>query len=426
MADLSRFGAGSRTRRRPPRTRAAAVIPGGMYGHMNATRLPDGYPQFFARARGHARLGRRRQRVRRLHVQLRPDHPRPHAPARSRPRPRRRLPRATRCNGPGAVHGRAGRAARRHASRTPTGRCSPRTAPTPRPSCAHGRARRRPAGARCWWREAPTTARRPGARRSPPASRPRTARNMHPLRLQRPGQRSRRAASRRRRRPRRDHRLAVPPRRAARPGDCRSRVRPRAARSVRPQLGAALILDDVRAGFRLDLGGSWEPLGVEPDLSGWSKAHRQRLRPRGRLGNDARSARRVAQSSPPARSGSGRADGGRDRHDQRAARRATPSPSWSAPAGRLRDGLAAQAPRHGVADQPDRPGADAVPDLRRRRGLRQGDSRSRPRCSARRLSCTRGTTGSSPPRTPTPTSTGSSRPHHAGLEAVLEVDEATR
>lgn len=36
--------------------------------------------------------------------------------------------------------------------------------------------------------------------------------------------------------------------------------------------GAALILDDVRAGFRLDLGGSWEPLGVRPDLSAWSKA----------------------------------------------------------------------------------------------------------------------------------------------------------
>ena len=36
--------------------------------------------------------------------------------------------------------------------------------------------------------------------------------------------------------------------------------------------GAALILDDVRCGFRLHLGGSWEPLGVDPDLSAWSKA----------------------------------------------------------------------------------------------------------------------------------------------------------
>jgi glutamate-1-semialdehyde 2,1-aminomutase len=36
--------------------------------------------------------------------------------------------------------------------------------------------------------------------------------------------------------------------------------------------GAALILDDVRAGFRLNLGSSWEPVGVDPDLSAWSKA----------------------------------------------------------------------------------------------------------------------------------------------------------
>ena len=33
-----------------------------------------------------------------------------------------------------------------------------------------------------------------------------------------------------------------------------------------------MILDDVRAGFRIDMGGSWEPLGVKPDLAGWSKA----------------------------------------------------------------------------------------------------------------------------------------------------------
>jgi glutamate-1-semialdehyde 2,1-aminomutase len=35
---------------------------------------------------------------------------------------------------------------------------------------------------------------------------------------------------------------------------------------------AALILDDVRAGFRLSLHGSWNDLGVPPDLSAWSKA----------------------------------------------------------------------------------------------------------------------------------------------------------
>jgi len=36
--------------------------------------------------------------------------------------------------------------------------------------------------------------------------------------------------------------------------------------------GAALMLDDVRAGFRLHLGGSWERLGVRPDLAAYSKA----------------------------------------------------------------------------------------------------------------------------------------------------------
>ncbi len=43
-------------------------------------------------------------------------------------------------------------------------------------------------------------------------------------------------------------------------------------RSLCDETGAALILDDVRAGFRLHLGGSWEALGIRPDLSAWSKA----------------------------------------------------------------------------------------------------------------------------------------------------------
>jgi glutamate-1-semialdehyde 2,1-aminomutase len=34
------------------RRRAAAVIPGGMYGHQNAKVLPDGYPQYFSRGVG--------------------------------------------------------------------------------------------------------------------------------------------------------------------------------------------------------------------------------------------------------------------------------------------------------------------------------------------------------------------------------------
>jgi glutamate-1-semialdehyde 2,1-aminomutase len=52
-------------------------------------------------------------------------------------------------------------------------------------------------------------------------------------------------------------------------------VDPQFARELRAlcdRAGTALILDEVRAGFRLNDGGSWEPLGVAPDLSAWSKA----------------------------------------------------------------------------------------------------------------------------------------------------------
>ena len=38
------------------------------------------------------------------------------------------------------------------------------------------------------------------------------------------------------------------------------------------QHDAALILDDVRAGFRLSLDASWAALGIAPDLSAWGKA----------------------------------------------------------------------------------------------------------------------------------------------------------
>jgi glutamate-1-semialdehyde 2,1-aminomutase len=46
----------------------------------------------------------------------------------------------------------------------------------------------------------------------------------------------------------------------------------RRLRELCDELGAALVMDEVRGGFRLNHGGSWEPLGVDPDLSGWSKA----------------------------------------------------------------------------------------------------------------------------------------------------------
>jgi glutamate-1-semialdehyde 2,1-aminomutase len=43
-------------------------------------------------------------------------------------------------------------------------------------------------------------------------------------------------------------------------------------REICDDAGAVLILDDVRAGFRLHLGGSWAALGIEPDISAYSKA----------------------------------------------------------------------------------------------------------------------------------------------------------
>lgn len=45
-----------------------------------------------------------------------------------------------------------------------------------------------------------------------------------------------------------------------------------ALRAAATKADAALIVDDVRAGFRLHAGGSWETLGVRPDLSAFSKA----------------------------------------------------------------------------------------------------------------------------------------------------------
>jgi len=61
----------------------------------------------------------------------------------------------------------------------------------------------------------------------------------------------------------------------------------RGLRALCDATGAALILDDVRCGFRLHLGSSWEPVGVEPDLSAWSKAIANGHPLAAVLGNDA-------------------------------------------------------------------------------------------------------------------------------------------
>ncbi len=45
----------------------------------------------------------------------------------------------------------------------------------------------------------------------------------------------------------------------------------RGLRALADRAGAVLVLDDVRCTHRLDLGGSWEPIGVRPDLAAYSK-----------------------------------------------------------------------------------------------------------------------------------------------------------
>jgi glutamate-1-semialdehyde 2,1-aminomutase len=61
----------------------------------------------------------------------------------------------------------------------------------------------------------------------------------------------------------------------------------RGLRALCDETGAALILDDVRCGFRLHLGSSWEPVGVAPDLSAWSKSIANGHALAAVLGNDA-------------------------------------------------------------------------------------------------------------------------------------------
>lgn len=46
----------------------------------------------------------------------------------------------------------------------------------------------------------------------------------------------------------------------------------RAARELATAEGAVLVLDEVRSGFRLDVRGAWESLGIRPDLTAYSKA----------------------------------------------------------------------------------------------------------------------------------------------------------
>ncbi len=76
--------------------------------------------------------------------------------------------------------------------------------------------------------------------------------------------------------------------------NCRTPNSPGARASSVTTSGAALILDDVRAGFRLTLRGSWDLVGVQPDLSAWSKAIANGYALSAVTGNDQLARRRVA------------------------------------------------------------------------------------------------------------------------------------
>ena len=170
----------------------------------------------------------------------------------------------------------------------------------------------------------------------------------------------------------------------------------RGLRALCDATGAALILDDVRCGFRLHLGSSWEPIGVDPDLSAWSKAIANGHPLAAVLGNDAfrdgarqvfvtgsfwfsavPMAAAIATITALARGAGGRGDrAGR----RRAARRDPGAGALVGPAGQLH-----------------RPGGDALPLLRRGRRPPAGRRvRGRRPCAAA-STCIRGTTGSSPP-----------------------------
>jgi glutamate-1-semialdehyde 2,1-aminomutase len=60
----------------------------------------------------------------------------------------------------------------------------------------------------------------------------------------------------------------------------------RGVREICDRIGAALVIDDVRCGLRIDPRGSWESIGVRPDLSAWSKSLANGYALAALLGND--------------------------------------------------------------------------------------------------------------------------------------------
>ena len=251
-----------------------AVVPGGMWGHLNAARLPEGYPQFFASAEG--------CRVRDVDgreyidfmcswgpVLLGHRHPEVQAAADAQ------AALGDCFNGPGEV---MVELAEDFVAMVPHADWAmfqknggdATTACVTIARAGTGRRKVLVATRQLSRRAALVLAER-GRRHH------RGSRASRALRIQRRGEpagggRSRREATS----PRSWSRLSATTSRAI--SNCRPREFAAAARAACDAAGAALILDEVRAGLRLDIRGSWEALGVRPDLCRLEQGDRQRLR----------------------------------------------------------------------------------------------------------------------------------------------------
>ncbi len=134
---------------------------------------------------------------------------------------------------------------------------------------------------------------------------------------------------------------------------------------------AALIIDEVRAGLRLDIRGSWEALGVRPDLCAWSKAIANGYALAAVTGND----RYREAATKVFVTGSfwcGTVAMAAARATLRIARETDVAGHVRAMGLRLRDGLASLATEPWPRDPPERPAADAADAVRGRPGCTQG------------------------------------------------------
>ena len=181
-----------------------------------------------------------------------------------------------------------------------------------------------------------------------------------------------------------------------------------AVRKLCDEAGAALILDDVRAGFRLHLGGSWETVGVRPDLAAYSKAIANGYTLAAVTGSD----RLRDAAASVFMTGSfwcGAVSMAAALKTLEIFERDDSIATMARLGQRLRDGLdgAGQGQRPRAA--PDRSGADAEGAVRRRCRCREGPAVRAPRRCAAAPGSIRSTTCSCRPPTPRPTSTARCR-----------------